>query len=260
MSKKETEALRKSYINLAPFSEKYETDFKRFNISLEMLESRKLIKNKKILDIGCGIGIMALAVKELGGEATGMDKFIFPEENSNFFSISNFDKLKKIWADKGLNIINRDISEEKLPFEDKSFDAVICDAVIEHLVFSPKNLFLEINRILKVNGVFLISTPNIASFLKRIRFIFGRSPNWNIYDFFESGKNFKGHAREFTKEEVKKMIEWSGFEIMETKTRNVFLNPKRLFSPKKTTNQIGIILSCFLPSAGDMIYVLAVKK
>jgi len=260
MFKKETEALRKSYINLAPFSEKYETDFERFDISLEILESRGLIKNKKIFDIGCGIGIMALAVKELGGEITGIDKFIFPEENSNFFSISDFEKLKKIWVDKKIIIANHDISEGKLPFRDKSFDVVICDATIEHLVFSPKNLFLEINRILKINGIFLISTPNVASLLKRIRFIFGRSPNWDICDFFESGKNFKGHTREFTKEEVKKMIEWSGFKITEAKTRNVFFNQKRLFSPKKTINQIGIILSYFLPNARDMVYVLAVKK
>ena len=260
MLKKETEALRKSYINLAPFSEKYETDFERFNISLQMLESRGLIKNKKILDIGCGIGIMALTFKELGGEATGMDKFIFPEENSNFFSISDFEKLKKIWTNRGLNIINHDISEEKLPFKNESFDVVICDATIEHLAFSPKNLFLEINRILKINGIFLVSTPNVASLLKRIRFVFGRSPNWDICDFFESGKNFKGHLREFTEKEVKKMIERSGFEIMEAKTRNVFFNQKRLFSPKKTINQIGIILSYFLPNARDMIYVLAAKK
>lgn len=260
MPKKTKEALKKSYLGLSPFSEKYKNDFKRFEISLKTLDSRSLVYRKKILDVGSGIGIMALALKNLGGEAIGVDKFIFPEEENNDFTISSFKQLKEKWDENGLKIVNQDILAEKLLFEDDSFDVVICDATIEHLIFSPKNLFYEINRVLKPKGVFFISTPNAATLLKRIRFVFGISPNWDIKDFYEQGNNFKGHTREFTAKEVEKMMSWAGFSILEKKTKNVFFNPKRFFNPKKIIKQISIILSWFFPKSREMVYVLGIKN
>ncbi len=47
---------------------------------------------------------------------------------------------------------------EKIPFDNGSFDSVICNQVLEH-VFKP-NLFLsEINRVLKREGIFLLTVP-----------------------------------------------------------------------------------------------------
>lgn len=50
-------------------------------------------------------------------------------------------------------------SDHTLPFEDNTFDAVLCDWVLEHLS-SPDEFLREAYRILKKGGVFLFRAPN----------------------------------------------------------------------------------------------------
>ena len=254
------ESLEKSYSLLRPFSEKYKIDFKRFIFSLQLLTSERPIKDKKILDIGSGIGIMAIALKNLGAQVTGVDKFIFPDETENCYTIADFDKLKHIWDENGIKVIKTDVAKEKLPFNDNYFDFIICDATIEHLNFSPRDLFAEVYRILKKDGLFLVTTPNLTNLLKRLRFLLGRSPAWDLGDFFHSGSEFRGHRREFTLNELVKMLEWSSFEIIKKKTRNIFSDPRRLFMFGKITSQLCSVISFPFPSIREMIYVLSKKK
>lgn len=66
-----------------------------------------------------------------------------------------------------------DLSNENLPFPDKSFDLVTCTEVIEHLEHYRSTL-RDINRVLKPGGNLVITTPNILNLKSRIRFlIFG---------------------------------------------------------------------------------------
>lgn len=46
----------------------------------------------------------------------------------------------------------------KIPFEDQYFDSVFCSEVFEH-VFNIDEILGEINRVLKINGSFLITVP-----------------------------------------------------------------------------------------------------
>lgn len=47
---------------------------------------------------------------------------------------------------------------KNIPFEDKKFDSILCTEVLEH-VFNVEELLKEFNRILKVGGKALITTP-----------------------------------------------------------------------------------------------------
>ena len=44
------------------------------------------------------------------------------------------------------------------PFDDKSFESCFCSQVLEH-VFNPEEFISEINRILKLNGILLLTVP-----------------------------------------------------------------------------------------------------
>lgn len=68
-----------------------------------------------------------------------------------------------------------DLNLEKLPYRDKTFDIVTCTEVIEHLEHYRETL-REVFRVLKDNGTFVVSTPNILNLKSRIRFL--------IYGFF----------------------------------------------------------------------------
>jgi SAM-dependent methyltransferase len=53
-------------------------------------------------------------------------------------------------------VINAD---QTLPFEDNTFDAVLCDWVLEH-VATPNKFLREVYRVLKKGGAFFFRTPN----------------------------------------------------------------------------------------------------
>lgn len=99
---------------------------------------------RKILDVGCGIGEFVLQDKK---RIIGLDH--------------NKDSLK-LCKKKNLNVVYGEVT--KLPFKDNSFDGVHCAHVIEHLF--PKEAYLmlaETGRVLKKNGIFVISTPLLWS-------------------------------------------------------------------------------------------------
>jgi SAM-dependent methyltransferase len=50
-------------------------------------------------------------------------------------------------------------SDHTVPFEDNTFDAVLCDWVLEHLS-SPDEFLAEVYQVLKKGGVFLFRAPN----------------------------------------------------------------------------------------------------
>jgi len=84
-----------------------------------------------------------------------------------------------------------------IPFEDKKFDSILCTEVLEH-VFNIDELLQEFNRVLKINGAALITTP------------FMWEEHEMPYDF----------AR-YTTPALKSMYTKNGFEIIEnTKSGN----------------------------------------
>ena len=93
----------------------------------------------QILDVGCCKG--------------GLRKYLHP--GLIYFGVDGLDNNVE-------NYIRVDLDEEKLPFEDRKFDAVNCSAVLEHL-FHPLELLREMKRVLKDEGAILISLPNDKS-------------------------------------------------------------------------------------------------
>ncbi|MDO8659004.1 MAG: class I SAM-dependent methyltransferase [Candidatus Parcubacteria bacterium] len=110
-----------------------------------------LVKNKNavVLDVGCGDGKFTFQFKQ----KIGCRKIVGIEG----------DKQRIIEAKRnGINeIVDFDL-EKKWPFPDKSFDVIISNQVIEHIV--DLDLFIsEIYRLLKPGGYCVISTENLAS-------------------------------------------------------------------------------------------------
>lgn len=71
------------------------------------------------------------------------------------------------------------ISYEKLPFQDKSFDMVTAWQVLEHLE-NPFFASREIERVLRPGGLFLMSVPNIKRLRSRFHYLQRASiPRWS---------------------------------------------------------------------------------
>lgn len=106
---------------------------RRIEFTLSMLP-----KNLKgnLLDVGCYKGKM----------------IEYLSNNIKYFGID-------IEGDNKEYIIKQDLNLGKLPFESDFFDYVVCTDVLEHLFF-PKEICKEIQRVLKADGIGIISLPN----------------------------------------------------------------------------------------------------
>lgn len=94
---------------------------------------------KKVLDVGCGTGLLVHYLTSHGFKSVGCDKY---------------------YHHRG--IIN--CSATKLPFPKSSFDLVTSISVIEHLTPHEASLFLtEAYRVLRPGGYIFLITPNFAS-------------------------------------------------------------------------------------------------
>lgn len=110
---------------------------------------RNIPKSARILDLGCGEGVLVEKFGKEGYDIVGLDY--------------NYSSPR---------ILHGSILD--LPFSDSSFDLVLCLDVIEHLCVDEQDLaFREVWRILKPNGTAVFALPNLAHILSRIAFLFG---------------------------------------------------------------------------------------
>ena len=121
----------------------------RFYVLYKLLK----LKHKKILDIGCNIGV-SLSFLDRSNQIYGIDI------NKDLIT-----QAKKY--SPNFHLIEANMN--KLPFENNSFDVIIMMNVIPYYDFKidieSKNKFInevfdEVNRVLRINGSIYLSTPN----------------------------------------------------------------------------------------------------
>ncbi len=113
------------------------------------------IIGKKVLDVGCGHGFGTAELAKHALEVTGVDYSARTIEANNARYAKAFPNLRFIQ--------NR---VPQLNFPDESFDVVTSFQFIEHLE-ARTEFVRETYRVLKPNGVLLLSTPNVKRSLAR---------------------------------------------------------------------------------------------
>lgn len=177
----------------------------------------------KILDIGYSKGSFADYLSEIGWECTGVDL--------------NEHKHPKI------NIIQGDINEG-FPLESEKFDVVTAGEVIEHVI--DESVFLkECNRVLKKDGLLVITTPNLCFWINRLLILFGRIPLF-VYAPY--------HYHFHTKDTIINLIGENAFEVIAVKSSHVLYSRRRHF-----TGVLFEWLGDIFPTFGAHLIVFARK-
>lgn len=109
---------------------------------------------------------------------------------------------------------------EKLPFEDNFFDAIVCIDGIEHLE-RQFDFTRECWRTLKPNGIFIISTPNINSFRSRWRWFLTAHHNKCKSPLNEEQPSALHHIALLSFSHLRYMLHRSGFRITEITTNRI---------------------------------------
>ena len=166
---------------------------------------------ERILDVGCGDGNFSVLLKEAC-------------KAKEVYGIEISEKGVEMARKNGVKCYQLDVDEEDFPFEDNYFDAVTAFEIIEHL-FDPDHFLEEVYRVLKPNGIFVLSTPNLASIHNRIALLLGYQPfsvmvslNNSVGHLgFSAGGAAPDHIRFFTLRSLKELLKIHKFEIFEVK-------------------------------------------
>jgi SAM-dependent methyltransferase len=101
---------------------------------------------------------------------------------------------------------------DRLPLESKELGLVLLCDVLEHLLVDPMWTILEINRVLKMGGHFVLSTPNVASIDRVTRILQGEHPGTEHH--FKPTNIADRHNREWTFAEVYGAVTGVGFRLV----------------------------------------------
>jgi len=140
-------------------------------------------KGKKVCDLGCGDGSLGERIKRNNNEVFGADIV---------------EKQLQVAQKKGVVTFRADLNHDSLQINEKSFDVIIATEVIEHLL-NPDNLLDEAYRLLKDDGIFIVTTPNLASLGRRIYLLCGKNP---VIEVSPEVDQAAGHIRYFVKESL----------------------------------------------------------
>ena len=102
-----------------------------------------------------------------------------------------------------------DVERDRFPFEDDSFDVVLFCELIEHLTTDPVAALREIKRVLKPDGVLVLTTPNATRLENVERIVRGE----NVYDPYSAHGALGRHNREYTKQELRELVTYLGFDV-----------------------------------------------
>lgn len=228
--------------------------YKHDRVKKMLLEIQNLLSSKNesqtILDIGTGTGDLIYSVRS--------------NFRSNFYygcDIANKVIERNASTKRGIEWSVQDFNK-KTTYKKNFFDLIIAGEIIEHLYDTDYFLY-EINRIIKKGGILIISTPNLASWIDRLFLAFGLQPHATevsnvtrkfgretFYKLagFKGKSNSAGHLRCFTKQALKSMLQYYGFEVI----KNIPCHSHHI--------AINIFISKYLPDLSQNTLFICKKK
>lgn len=146
----------------------------------------------RILDVGTSDGYLGARLRELGHSVVGIEK----DPASATRARIHYEALHV-----------HDIEEFEFPYR-AEFDYVLYADILEHLR-DPVEVLRRSLSSLKESGKIIVSVPNVANFVIRLRLLLGR------FDYEERGILDRTHLRFFTLASLKKLLSEASCRVLE---------------------------------------------
>lgn len=148
-------------------------------------------------------------------------------------------------------VISINLEAEMFPLEDDSVDFILCSEVIEHLDIDPMFMLSEINRVLRVGGRLLVTTPNSCSARNFWKIANGYRPHFFMQ--YERSRSPYRHNIEWDVHGLNLLFRSAGFGGVDYLTKDVFEAP--------SLEGLQLLQTCKLPTIdrGDCIFMFGEK-
>lgn len=131
----------------------------KYHVKRYLLKHADRLKGKTVVDLPAGNGVTSRILKEIGCDVRPFD--LFPE----YFDVEGL-------TCERANVLGN------IPMENEGADVVICQEGIEHFSDQFKSL-QEFNRITKLGGSLIITTPNYSNLKSRMSYFLSESEKFN---------------------------------------------------------------------------------
>ncbi len=205
----------------------------------------------KLLDAGASPGHLSALCREIGWDVAAADK----HPGKQFQPDIGAPPLD-LFSSLGIPVSEVDLAQGALPFADASFDAVMFNETLEHLIGSPLPAMKEFARVLKPGGRLALTTPNVASLRNRLSFLFGK----NIYTALDVAINvspYKCHNREYTLNEVRELAALAGLKVERAGLANI--GQAGLSPLKSAARAIYYCATWLWPPGRSLLFLVASK-
>jgi 2-polyprenyl-3-methyl-5-hydroxy-6-metoxy-1,4-benzoquinol methylase len=181
--------------------------------AFNQLMGQSLMPGSRILDAPCGGGRLSRLLQECGYDVAGVD--LNPDAR---------ELLGEAFHPVDLC--------DRLPFPNESFDCVVSAEGIEHLE-NPAVFLRELHRVLRPEGLLLLTTPNTVSVRSRVRFFGSGFFHQDPRPLCEASRDPMHHVSLRTLSELRYEMVTSGFSIRSVGHTHV--------------KPIGLLYSVFVP-------------
>jgi len=157
------------------------------------------------------------------------------------------------------------VEKDLFPFGDEIFDLVLCNELIEHLLFNPTHMLCEANRVLVPGGKLILSTqPNMLYWRLAVQLLL----NITIEMPYSGNGPYGRHNRLFTPDELAVLARENGFEVEMIRVqtfREIRSKPRLIHCLREVTRLIDGIeayfpIAAIRKKAGENITLLCRKK
>ncbi|MCJ7638252.1 MAG: class I SAM-dependent methyltransferase [Nitrososphaeraceae archaeon] len=183
--------------------------FNRIISTFELIPDKK---NGKLLEIGANPYFLTILIKKYKKYNCFLINYFGENCSISSQTIENI----KYGENHIFNFQNINIEKVPLPFPEKYFDVVIYGEVIEHLTENPIFSLYNIHKVLRDDGILIISTPNVFRYQNIKKFLIDKKNS--IYDPYSIYGIYGRHNREYSMYEIQDILEKTGFSIINKKT------------------------------------------
>jgi len=221
-------------------------DFKRFVYTLGLVAEM----TGKCLELGANPYFTTMLLKQFTNLELSLANYFGSEIKDGIQEVSYRSFKDHTPLKESLNFKLFNTESENFPYEDASFDVVIFAEIIEHLTVDPCRALREIKRILKPQGVLILTTPNVARLENVARLCAGE----NLYDPYSGYGVYGRHNREYNHHELITLLNYVGFDCERSFSADVHHNATEKFVD---ITKIFKILEFRKPDLGQYIFIKA---